>query len=278
MRAYHENMKYDTIPIRVAQGCGFRFFAHWHKEIEIIYITKGDYRVGINDNSKVLTKGEFAIACSNDIHYFDSNVDCEHVILIVRPDFIGYIGDWPNDVRFETPFITQKMLKGVPADVVERFENIFKVLPLEFEQKQHHYEQYIKGLLYELTTLMLRHLPTKELNNKEKSRHMAKTQTLQYILGFLDENYINDINIDDLATLMHISPYHLARIFRGITGMNFKKFLNNYRIEKAEQLLQSTTDTVTEIAMKCGFGSVRTFNRIYKSNRGNTPTSKRIRL
>lgn len=275
MRAYHENMRHDEIPFRATFGKGFHFLSHWHTEIEMIYVINGSYRIGINDDSQVLNEGEFAIVCSDDIHYYDSQQHSEHIMLIIRPDIIGCFGGWPQDVRFKTSFITQEILKGTLADVVARIDRIFRILPLELAEKKPHYESYIKGLLYELSSLMLRHLPTIPLNKKEKSKRLAKTKTLQYVLEFLEENYMNDINLDDIATHIHISPFHLSRIFRGITGMNFKLFLNNYRLEKAEQLLQNTTDSVTEIAMRCGFGSVRTFNRIYKTNRGCTPTSIR---
>ena len=272
MRAYHENMQHNQIPLRATSAEGFLILAHWHNEVEILYVTSGTYNIGINDESRVLREGEFVIASSDDIHYFDAPPSSTHVLLILRPDFIGCLGGWPQEVRFRTPFITQEILADVPSDALARMDKIFRTLPDEFNEKGPHFEAYIKGLLYELTALMLRHLPTVPLDKKLKSRHLNKTKTLQTILDFLEQNYKNDVNLDDLATQLHISPFHLARVFRTITGMNFKTFINNFRLEKADQLLHSTRDSITKVAFSCGFGSVRTFNRVYKANKGHPPT------
>ena len=272
MKAYHENMQHNQIPLRATSAEGFLILAHWHNEIEILYVTSGSYTFGINDESRVVSEGEFVIACSDDIHYFDAPPSSTHVLLIIRPDLIGCLGGWPQDVRFSTPFMTQEILEGVPEAVLARIKQIFLTLPRELDEKGPQYEPYIKGLLLELTSLMLRHLPTIPLDKKLKSRHLTKTHTLQTILEFLESNYMNDINLDDLASLLHISPFHFARVFRAITGMNFKTFINNFRLEKADHLLLNSRDSITKVAFACGFGSVRTFNRVYKATKGHPPT------
>jgi len=265
-------MQHSQIPFRARSEGGFRILAHWHNEIEILYVTKGKYSIGVNDECKEIIEGEFVIVCSDDIHYFDATVASTHIILIIRPDLIGTLGGWPKDVRFETPFITSDILKKMPPATVDRAYAILETLPVELEKKDPQYENYIRGLLFELTSLMLRHLPTVPIKNKVRNRQISNTRTLQTILEFLESNYTNDINLEDIAKLLHISPFHLARVFRGITGMNFKTFINNFRIEKADHLLQNTTDSITKIAFSCGFGSVRTFNRVYKSNKGHPPS------
>ena len=55
--------------------------------------------------------------------------------------------------------------------------------------------------------------------------------------------------------------------------MTFGKFLNNMRIEKAMTLLSASDKTVTEIAYECGFGSLRSFNRVFMAFAGKTPTA-----
>lgn len=55
--------------------------------------------------------------------------------------------------------------------------------------------------------------------------------------------------------------------------MTFGHYLNNYRIEKASDLLKSTEDPITEIVFKSGFGSIKTFNRVFKQIRGCSPSS-----
>ncbi len=55
--------------------------------------------------------------------------------------------------------------------------------------------------------------------------------------------------------------YHFCHIFEAYTGKTFKEYLNNVRIDKAEELLMTTDDTVSEIAFICGFNDSNYLSR-----------------
>lgn len=57
--------------------------------------------------------------------------------------------------------------------------------------------------------------------------------------------------------------------------MDFASFVNKYRIQFVCELLKDTNDDVTQIAMKCGFSTIRNFNRVFKNETGQTPKAYR---
>ena len=57
--------------------------------------------------------------------------------------------------------------------------------------------------------------------------------------------------------------------------MDFASFVNKYRIQFACELLKNSDEDVTQIAMKCGFSTIRNFNRVFKNETGQTPKDYR---
>lgn len=90
----------------------------------------------------------------------------------------------------------------------------------------------------------------------------------------------NNLTADDLsqsamARMAGISRDYFSRIFKNITGMNYNKWLNTIRLEKATELLSQDALTLTEIAMMSGFQSIPSFNRVFRDEKGMAPRDYR---
>ena len=86
----------------------------------------------------------------------------------------------------------------------------------------------------------------------------------------------NNLTADDLsqgamAEMAGISREYFSRIFKNVTGMNYSKWLNMIRLEKATELLAEEGRTLTEIAMLSGFQSIPSFNRVFREEKGIAP-------
>ena len=86
----------------------------------------------------------------------------------------------------------------------------------------------------------------------------------------------NNLTADDLsqaamAEMAGISKDYFSRIFKNVTGMNYSKWLNTVRLEKATELLSQNDMTLTEVAMLSGFQSIPSFNRVFRTEKGMTP-------
>ena len=86
----------------------------------------------------------------------------------------------------------------------------------------------------------------------------------------------NNLTADDLsqgamAEMAGISKDYFSRIFKNVTGMNYNKWLNMIRLEKASELLTEEGHTLTEIAMLSGFQSIPSFNRVFREEKGMAP-------
>ena len=87
------------------------------------------------------------------------------------------------------------------------------------------------------------------------------------------KNYFSEpISLSDVARSANTSIRNLSRLFLSETGMTVLEFIQNVRISRAQEQLQSTNKSCLEIALESGFGTVQQFNRVFKKTTHTTPT------
>lgn len=87
----------------------------------------------------------------------------------------------------------------------------------------------------------------------------------------IDRHSAEAIDIDRLADLSGLSPYHFLRTFRQVTGVTPHQYLLRVRLREAARLLATGTRRILDVALDCGFGDVSNFNRSFKAEFGVAP-------
>lgn len=95
------------------------------------------------------------------------------------------------------------------------------------------------------------------------------------VLRYIEQNYMYNITLEELAGMAGYSKYHFSRLFKKYCHTSFVSFLNRRKIKAAELLLVNNDVSVTEAAMQVGFSSLTTFNRVFRDIKGCTPTEFR---
>ncbi len=101
-----------------------------------------------------------------------------------------------------------------------------------------------------------------------KNRYKYVDQAKRYIAEHYSDS---NLSLNDVAEYVQISASYLSELFAEISGEKFSGYLAAYRIEKARQQLQTTSEPAKEIGSRCGFNSVQNFNRVFKKMTGLTP-------
>ena len=96
-------------------------------------------------------------------------------------------------------------------------------------------------------------------------------QLVRKAIVYIHENFAQPITREEIARHVNASEGHLARCFRQETGLSPIHYLNRYRIHKAQNLLSTTRQSVTAIALTCGFSDVNYFSRIFRQETGMSP-------
>ena len=118
-----------------------------------------------------------------------------------------------------------------------------------------------------------------QIEQSQQSFACAKDKLYQYsekfklVLKYIDQNYMYDISLDKLAAIAGYSKFHFSRIFKQYNSMSYIQYINLRRTRAAEMLLLDPSIPITEVAMRAGFSSLSTFNRIFKEFKHCTPSS-----
>lgn len=102
----------------------------------------------------------------------------------------------------------------------------------------------------------------------------AHVHTLEEAAYFLREHFQENVNIGDLASKYFLSKYYFIKLFTDYYGVSPYAYLTNYRLQKAKECLILNM-TVSETALRCGFGNMNNLNRIFKRSTGMTPSEFR---
>ncbi|HEC43676.1 MAG TPA: AraC family transcriptional regulator [Bacteroides sp.] len=130
-------------------------------------------------------------------------------------------------------------------------------------------------------TLKKTPLPEVEIEPKYERSGLKEKDAKEYmdqLLKHMQEKkpYLDvDLTINEISSELNIPRHYLTQVINGLMGKNFYTFINEYRIEEVKKLLVDddfTKYTLTSIAFEAGFNSKSSFNSVFKSSTGMTPT------
>ncbi len=267
MKAFHEIRRYDSDYMVWYSGyTDISFLAHWHTELELIYIKSGTATFGVTDRIFTARAGDLVVCDSGDIHYSDpADMENELIFLIFDP---AVISSHYQYAHFSHPHITAGQLRdwGLSAALRDLLDEV----GLELQTKAPHYQNVVTAALRHFWYRLLRMVPRSEAPaGHHRSRLLSDFRGL---LAHMEEHCDDSLSLPVCAARIGLSQSHFSRLFKKLTGINFVTYCNMLRVEKAAHELVYTNRKITDIALSFGFQNIRTFNRVFKALTGVTPT------
>lgn len=124
---------------------------------------------------------------------------------------------------------------------------------------------HLLGVLLGELSDIVHHTAVRRGDNPTASR------TVQTLKRYIHENYSEKINLEQLARQVHLSPYHMSRVFKKETGIAPIQYVMSYRVEVSKQYLLTSADTMESIAERVGYESETHFQHIFRRLTGSTP-------
>ena len=239
------------------------FPLHFHGCVEVLYIKKGRAVCSVDFNEYTLSEGDILFVFPDQIHDVISGDECSENYVIFFPKEISVFGE-----VFENSLPKSAKLEAAADDYVDGlFSKAFKVC----HDKSNKYA--CGEALGYILLLLARLLPRFELESSKGVSNSFERKIIEYC----NEHISDNIKLSDMAESMGYAPSYFSDIFSKKFKGGFVKFINTLRIEEAKKML-STDRAVTDIAYSCGFGSIRTFNRVFKEYTDKTPREYRESL
>lgn len=273
MKIIHEQLSLEPFnPINIIQSRFQEFPKHWHAEIELIYVKQGTQVVELSGATYTLKEEDILLIGSGEVHSFPFQSSSSSLIIfhLGRSIFEPY-SDYIFNSEFPAPIIE-------PTNEFYRLlgESILNIVNLRNE-KVLGGELFLKAEINKLAGNIIKYVPVKQLMDNEKKKRLEQLKLLERVLIHIDQNYDQEITLEEAANISGVSIFHFSRLFKKLIGVNFIQFLNETRITKAMILLQNKEDPISEIAFKVGFNSIQTFNRWFMQINGFTPSQYRAK-
>ena len=262
---------WDGVYLQHDRQPAFALPQHSHSQHTIVIgldnVLKAEWSIDGQFQDLQYNQGDVFIVPAGADHRAYWKQESEGILLSIEPaSMISTTVDLGNSDRLEI----------VPqfATSDSRLSQIAQWLLLELHQQQMGSRLYVESLITMLEVHLLRSYSVFKPTIPDYQGGLAKYK-LDRAIAFIHENLAGDFKLQDLATLVDLSPYHFARMFKQSTGMTPHQYLVEQRIDRAKELLHQTQIGVGEIGYLVGYKNASHFARVFRQQTRVSPTDYR---
>lgn len=251
---------------------------HWHEEFEYILAVKGPLTVGVNKTLLTLQTGQGVFINSGVFHAVEQAEKGEALLHsgVFHPRLVGGM-----DTIFWQKLIHPQLQSGAPPFfLLDRTADWQKTVLAylrdawdEVAQETFDYENQVR---YHLSAaLKLLGMQCTESKTKVSQQERIASERMKQMLRFVEEHFAEELTVERIADSVALSESACLRSFRQILGTTPIQYVKQYRIEKAAELLLSTSMKAGEVGAECGFSDVSYFTKTFREIKHCTPKEYR---
>lgn len=271
-----------AIPLFIKYGIlstypNLRALCHWHEDLEFIRILKGRMNYHINGKDIFLKENDCIMVNARQMHYGYSfhRQDCEFICILFHPSLFT-----PNKKLFQkyiTPVVENANIEYLHFDSREDYgkeaaaylDYIFK----KEEQKAPGWEIEIIGAMHSFWNKIYKYC--QEHFQEECIPVSSDLSTQKNMVSYIYQHYMEKLTLDDIAAAGNICRSKCCSIFKHYLQQSPVDFLNAYRLKVSCNLLKETQNSITQIALNCGFNHLSYYSKLFFKTYGCTPSEYR---
>lgn len=246
---------------------------HWHSEFEINYVIAGKSEFTYGNEKFVTDTGDIVIVPPNVPHAIYPYEDFRQTYdtLVFREEMLGINREERGWVAYVEPLMNGN--HGIIAPVTKGqasyeklrtcTERIFDCVRKDSPMA----DLYMKGELLRLLCILEESGCVRVVRKREDKT----LDSIRPALVYVNQNYRENITIDMLADMVHLSRSYFMSRFKQTAGVSAVEYIIQLRIKHSCELLRNTSQTAADIAFACGFQNLSNFNRQFKKCVGCTP-------
>jgi len=227
---------------------------HFHSHIELLWVRRGTVEFWHNDTVQTIHENELGVVLGYEAHRFDSHEEKGDFVSVFIP--ASFCPDFAETVR------SKKLYHPIVRDA-EAMKRIGDAIEILTQEELNAIEQ--NGYVHVILGTALKHLVLAE---REAS---AEADLPIKLFFYINEHYKENISLDSIAAALGYSRHHLSKCFRTRFELGINHYINTLRLKNAIIMMRSKEKSITECALESGFGSMRTFYRVFEEEFGCSP-------
>lgn len=233
-----------------------------------IYIHAGDGSIVCSEKAYPIRKGVLCFVGAGKYHYTMPEVPKHYdrsKLFLSTEEIKSITSVLPKSDMFSADtFVYAQIPESEQASVEQIFEKMTRCASRE---------PYSSWMRMSCTVDLMVFLHTYTIENLP-----AGTGIVSRGAEYINSHIHQELCLDGICDGIHVSKYHFCRLFKKTMGVTVMEYILKTRIVMAKQLLSHEALSVTEIAARCGFGSISYFSRIFKEETGETPMQYKKRM
>ncbi len=228
---------------------------HWHYDCELIFIDRGDATVYVGGTPYVCDEGMSVFVGSRETHYINAEPGSVLSFFLFDHKLIKQVTDGR---KLHEPILSHDY------ELAALFDTIDTELSSDSPLRTLSVNNRIERLAIDIFS-------NERISNDRGEDNYLETR-YKDLLKDIDKRYA-DYTLSDAADFSGLSESYFSKFFKNMADMTFSQYLNLVRVEKAIEMIKRGDGTMTKIAIECGFGTIRNFNRVFKDITGYNPKS-----
>ena len=273
---YHDDFLYRMTRVYTREQVPW----HWHKAIELVYVENGAKEYHTPSGTVVLTEGcgglinsgvlhmtkqpeKHANRCVMLIHLFDPTLISGHTGSRIDQKYIAPITNFSN-----MDMIPLYKDKPEHIAILDKLKNSFLLSETDVGYELR-LRSMLSDILVELLMISTPVLESAEINSPKLNEKM------KLMVTYVQEHFSEKITIQKIAEAAFVSERECYRCFHAVMHMTPNEYVRQYRLQVAARLLSDGTDSITNIAQICGFGTSSFFGKIFRDSYQMSPLEYR---
>lgn len=255
-----------------------RIGCHWHEEVEILVITRGEALVHLGGEVSPVRENTICIVPSNRLHFLTCGLHkkLDFFAIVFHMDFLRGMGNDIVQKKYLEPCLSgAAACRVINPDAAWEHQLLMCLGNIReaFHAKEYAYELSIKIRLLEALHLLVINIVHDRNTAENISDH--RVVTVKSMMEYLRRNYDSDITLEQLEKEFGLSRGHICRLFRSITNRSPFGYLNDYRIQQSLDFLEHSDDEISVVATRSGFNNISYYNRTFRRYMHMTPSEFR---
>lgn len=247
------------------------FKLHTHSAVEIIMPIRGESVYDLPGRQYRVHPGEILIIPSDLPHALTESKDIVRYLVLFEPNLLMDLRDSSRIAELmRSPLYLRE-----PSELREQTARLLRQTVNCYEQQEPMWNTQCYAYLMQMYALLGRNYLLNTGPQREPGGRTIDTAIMNSVITFINERYMDNLTLEDAALFAGFSRCYFSRVFKRFVGVSFSEYLLQRRINAAANLLIRTERPIGEIAKAAGFGSVSSFNRIFRERKNCTPTEFR---
>jgi AraC-like DNA-binding protein/mannose-6-phosphate isomerase-like protein (cupin superfamily) len=241
---------------------------HWHDHFEVALVLDGAGEFMFGKRALRAEPGDVFFIDNSQPHVAlaDPGWPLRLLLVLFRPELLAGPGCRPLDQGYLAPFrwdertASPRVRGGTPlADEIALLMHRLRDIHVRSDPA----ERFLADATLRTAIALVNRDPAARATPGAIRAAADRREQIRPVLAYVDRNHREQITLEDVAGLVHVSPSRVRHVFKDVTGVSFKEYVTQVRVTEAKRLLLSTDLSVAEIARAVSYTNLHQFYKVF---------------